>query len=67
MIKRLIKTGNSEALILDRALRAHLGLEGSVEIRLRENEIVLTKPKSIEEIAERIDRRYGRALKRLAK
>ncbi|KAA0225411.1 hypothetical protein FCG40_12220 [Fimbriimonadia bacterium ATM] len=67
MIKRLIKTGNSEALILDRTLRAHLGLEGSVEIRLRENEIVLTKPKSIEEIAERIDRRYGRALKRLAK
>lgn len=66
MTKKLIKTGNSEALILDKTMKDHLGVNGSVDVFMREGEIILRKPLSIEEAAERTVARYGKALKRLA-
>jgi len=66
MTRKLVATGNSLALTLDKTMRDHLGITTIVEVQLREGEIVLRKPMTIQEAAENTKQRYGRALKKLA-
>lgn len=67
MTKKLIKTGHSEALILDKTMKEHLGLEGTVDVVLRDNEIVLRRPLTVREASKRSGEKYREAYNRLAK
>lgn len=66
MTRKLIKTGNSQALTIDKTMKEHLGIEDAVEVVYEKNKIILLRPMTIEEAAENTIMRYGRALKRLA-
>jgi hypothetical protein len=66
MIRKLVKTGNSVALILSKDMREHLGLGEEVNIEFLEGEIRLRKPMGIKEATEHSLKRYGNAYKKLA-
>ena len=75
MVKRLRKIGNSNALILDRALMELVGLEerGEVQLTVRNGAIILApaKPRTVsqerfEQCLTRVIARHRSALKRLA-
>ena len=51
MIKSLIQTGNSKALIISKDMREHLGVTNTVEVEFRKNTIVLRNPEHEEEEA----------------
>jgi antitoxin component of MazEF toxin-antitoxin module len=45
MTKKLTRTGGSDALVISRDMKAHLGLiDGTVEVEFREGGILLTRP-----------------------
>ena len=44
MLRNLIQTGNSKALILTKDMRDHLGIEDEVEVEFRRGSIVLRHP-----------------------
>jgi antitoxin component of MazEF toxin-antitoxin module len=67
MTRKLVKTGNSTALIVDKTMKEHLDVTDEVEVSYEKGRIVLRKPMTIEEAAERTIERYGNALKNLAK
>lgn len=52
MRKKLIRNGHSKALIMDRTLLAHIGIEDEVEILLLKGRIVLMRPALRNELAE---------------
>lgn len=66
MIRKLVKTGNSVALIFSKDMRDHLGVEGDVEVEYLEGEIRLRKPMSLEDAKEHSLRRYADAYRKLA-
>ena len=66
MTRKLVKTGNSSALIVDKTMKEHLGVTDEVEVSYEKGRVVLKKPMTIEEAAERTVARYGKALKKLA-
>jgi hypothetical protein len=66
MVRKLVKTGNSVALILSKDMRDHLGLDEHVSVEFVENEIRLRKPLSFEEAKERSLTRYESAYRKLA-
>jgi hypothetical protein len=66
MVRKLVKTGNSVALILSKDMREHLGIDDRVSIEFVENEIRLRKPMSFEEAKEYSLSRYGAAYRKLA-
>jgi hypothetical protein len=66
MIRKLVKTGNSVALILSKDMREHLGVDDQVSIEFVENEIRLRKPMSFEEAKEHSLKRYEAAYRKLA-
>lgn len=74
MIKRLTKHGNSMALIIDRSVLDLLKIddETPLEISTDGNVLVVSPVRDEERVArfrealEKVNRRYGRALKRLA-
>jgi antitoxin component of MazEF toxin-antitoxin module len=75
MIKQLRKVGNSNALILDRAIMEMVGLQerGEVQLTVSNGSLILTpanpRPVSDEQFRRALDRivaRRRRALKRLA-
>jgi antitoxin component of MazEF toxin-antitoxin module len=72
MIRRLIKTGNSDALTLSRDMKLHLGLTNNeVEVVYVEDGILIKKkpgqrPRTIDEAADRTEARFSEAIKRLA-
>ena len=49
MVKSLIQTGNSKALIMSKDMREHLGIADTVEVQFRKNTIVLRHPDAPEE------------------
>ncbi len=67
MVRKLVKTGNSVALILSKDMRDHLGVTDEVNVELVENEIRLRKPMSLEEAARRSDAKFADAYRKLAK
>jgi antitoxin component of MazEF toxin-antitoxin module len=70
MLKNLIKTGNSEALVLNKDMKAHLGItDGAVEVTYEAGRIVLTRPVkklSFEEALADVTSQYGNSLQNLA-
>jgi len=75
MIKQLRKVGNSNALILDRAVMELVGLKenDAVQLAVKDGSIILTpvnphapSPEKFEEALARVVSRRRRALKRLA-
>jgi antitoxin component of MazEF toxin-antitoxin module len=67
MTRKLVKTGNSNALIVDKTMKEHLGVTDEVEVIYEKDRIVLKRPMTIEEAANRTISRYSKALKNLAK
>lgn len=75
MIKQLTKVGNSQALVLDKALLELVGLEenGRVQLTVDKGSIIITPadpgpvdPKRFEACLERIVKERGEVLRRLA-
>ncbi|HWE25986.1 MAG TPA: hypothetical protein VG496_18765 [Myxococcales bacterium] len=74
MVKQLITIGNSQGLILDRAVLQLLGLEpnGAVELRVNGDELILRRAMSTthavraRKAGERVVKRLNKTLKRLA-
>lgn len=44
MVRNLIQTGNSKALIISKDMRDHLGVDDEVDIEFRKNSIVIRNP-----------------------
>jgi antitoxin component of MazEF toxin-antitoxin module len=74
MIKKLTKHGNSAALIIDKAVLELLKIDMNTPLDISADEGVLMvspvrdeeRRRKLQEAVEDIDRRFGRALKRLA-
>jgi len=74
MIKKLTRTGNSVALVLDKPLLEELGLDDSSEVEISTNGDVLvvtpvrdaTRGRRLKRIIDRLDDRYGGVFRRLA-
>ncbi len=74
MIKRLIKTGNSLALVLDRPLLEATAIDADTELEVSsDGDVIIIAPlrddkrtKKFREGVERINRRYAGAFRRLA-
>jgi antitoxin MazE len=74
MVKRLTKTGNSLALVLDKPLLEQLGIDEDTELELSTNGDVLVvtpvrdraRQRKLKKALEEMDRQYGGVFKRLA-
>lgn len=74
MIKKLTRTGNSVALVLDKPLLEELGLDESSEVEVSTNgQILIVAPKrnssrerKFRESADKIHRKYAGLFKRLS-
>jgi antitoxin MazE len=75
MLKKLLKHGNSQALIIDKAILELLGItpESEVELELEDGKLIVSrhqaKPKEsrFDRLLKEIHARYGDALRELAK
>ena len=74
MIKRLTRTGNSLAIVLDKPLLEQLGIDETTELEISTNGDVLVmtpvrtraREKKLKKILEQLDREYGGVFRRLA-
>ena len=74
MVKKLTRTGNSVALVLDKELLEATGLDAgsTVEVSTDGRVIVISPPeddkrsKKLDAILGKLDRRYGKVFKKLA-
>ena len=74
MVKRLVKHGNSLALVIDRPLLELLHIDAStfLDVQIDEKSLIVTpvqaddRKKKFLEALESANRKYGRALKKLA-
>jgi antitoxin MazE len=74
MVKRLTRTGNSFALVLDKPLLEELGIDEDTPLELSTNGDVLVvtpvrdraRERKLKEAMNEIDRKYGGLFKRLA-
>lgn len=74
MVKRLTKTGNSLAIVLDRPLLEATGIDADTELEISTNgDVIVISPRRSEERAaklragvEEIHRRYAGVFRRLA-
>jgi len=74
MIKKLTRTGNSVALVLDKPLLEQLGLDENSEVEVSTNGCVLlvtprpdpSRQRKIKKILDELDEEYGGVFKRLA-
>ena len=74
MIKKLTRTGNSIALVLDKPLLEELGLDENAEVEVSTNgQVIVITPKRsaarkrrFRDAADRINRRYAGLFKRLS-
>lgn len=71
MLKKLKKTGNSHALTFDKSLMELMDITPETPLQLELNGRTLTvkpaDPDKVAEAADRLSKRYHRAMKRLAK
>ena len=74
MVKRLTRTGNSLALVLDKPLLEELGIDENSDLELSTNGDVLVvtplrdhgRERTLAKILEELDREYGGVFRRLA-
>ena len=66
LIRKLVKTGNSVALILSKDMRDHLGVEDEVNVEYLKGEIRLSKPPTVREASARSDKKFADAYRKLA-
>ena len=74
MVKKLTKTGNSLALVLDRPLLQQLGIDEDTELEISTNGDVLVvtpvrgraRERKFRQAAEKINQRYAGLFKRLS-
>ncbi len=66
MTRKLVKTGNSSALIVDKTMKEHLGVTDEVEVAYEKGRIVLRRPMTVREASERSGKKFREAYKRLA-
>jgi antitoxin component of MazEF toxin-antitoxin module len=74
VVKRLTKTGNSLALVLDKPLLEQLGIDEDTPLELSTNGDVLVvtpvrdraRQRKLKKALEEMDRQYGGVFKRLA-
>lgn len=74
MVKRLTKTGNSLALVLDKPLLEQLGIDERTPLEISTNGDVLVvtpvrnraRERKLKKALEEMDREYGGVFKRLA-
>ena len=75
MFKKLTRTGNSLALVLDKPLLEQLGIDESTELEISTNGDVLvvtpvrarTRERKFRRAVEKINRKYAGLFRRLAK
>jgi hypothetical protein len=67
MVRKLVKTGNSVAVILSKDIRDHLGIGEYVDMQIVEGEVRLRKPLTVDEAAARSDEKFSEAYRNLAK
>ena len=70
MKKKLLKTGNSQALVLTKDLLALADIQGDfVEVEARDGGLFISKPRamSLEDAIAETHKQYGNALRNLAK
>jgi antitoxin MazE len=74
MVKKLTRTGNSLALVLDKPLLEQLGIDETSELEISTNgDVLVVTPvrdraceKKLKKILEELDREYGGVFRRLA-
>jgi antitoxin MazE len=74
MIKKLTRTGNSVALVLDKPLLAQLGLDENAEVELSTNgQVLIVTPKRdsarqrrFRKSAEKVNQKYAGLFRRLS-
>lgn len=74
MIKKLTRTGNSLAIVLDKPLLEQLGIDENSELEISTNGDVLVitpvrdraRERKLKKILEELDREYGGVFRRLA-
>ena len=74
MVKRLTKHGNSLALVIDRPILELLKIDADTPLEIpTDGQVLVVSPvrdaehqKKCEKALEKVNRKYGRALKRLA-
>jgi antitoxin MazE len=73
MVKKLTRTGNSVALVLDRPLLKEAGIDpdSPVDVAAKDGVIVISPPRGkrrgdLRKIMAKVNRRYARVFKRLA-
>ncbi len=74
MIKRLTRHGNSLALVIDRPILDMLGIDANTLLEIStDGECLIISPvrdpghqERFERVLDKVNRKYGRALKRLA-
>jgi antitoxin component of MazEF toxin-antitoxin module len=74
MVKKLIRTGNNLALMIDKPLLEQLGIDEKTELEILTNGDLLViapvregaRQRKLKEIMEKLDRRYGGVFRRLA-
>jgi antitoxin component of MazEF toxin-antitoxin module len=52
MTRKLVKTGNSNALIVDKTMKEHLGVTDEVEVIYEKDRIVLKRPMSVRDASD---------------
>ncbi len=68
MTRKLIKTGNSDALVITKEMKEHLGVRETVAVYYAEGKIIIEKPKmTFEEAKEASLARFEDAYRELAK
>ena len=66
MVRKLVKTGNSSALILSKDMKEHLGVTDAVDVQYVDGELRIRRPLTVEEATEYSLKRYAKAYKKLA-
>lgn len=67
MTRKLIRSGNSDALTFDKTMKEHLGITKEVDVQYIEGKIILSKPLTVKEASARSGKKFAKAYKRLAK
>jgi antitoxin component of MazEF toxin-antitoxin module len=66
MRRKLVKTGNSDALIITKEMKEHLGVREAVAVYYSEGQIILKRPTSFEEAKNASLERFDEAYRKLA-
>jgi len=70
MTRKLVRTGNSDALILTKEMKEHLGVRETVAIYYADGQIILERPKSsrmsLDEAMKRSIEKYDDVYRKLA-